>query len=40
MLGQPDWRKNSGQFSQKNLWRDMVVNGEFVGNYGWRWTLL
>ena len=29
-LGQPDWRKNRGQFSQKNLWLIVVIIGGFV----------
>ena len=30
-LGQPNWRKNRGQFSQKKVWLVAGFNGEFVG---------
>jgi hypothetical protein len=33
-LGQPDWRKNRGQFSQKKVWLRVRVNGGFVEGYG------
>ncbi len=29
-LGQPNWRKNSGQFSQKKVWLIVENYGEFV----------
>ena len=30
-LEQPDWRKNRGQFSRKNLWLVVVANGGMWG---------
>ena len=30
-LGQPNWMNYWGQFSQKNLWLRVEINGEFVG---------
>jgi hypothetical protein len=29
-FGQPDWRKNRGQFSQKKEWLVLAENGEIV----------
>ena len=29
-LGQPNWMNYWGQFSQKNLWLRVGINGEFV----------
>ena len=33
-LGQPDWRKNRGQFSQKKVWLRLEIIEGFVGVNG------